>query len=235
MCRGAGAYRQVFTAACDELARVTKQYLVVGVPYRQDTRVGAPPVPIVAQLIPPWGHVNIFDETRLNSLFANWMSWDEASYVRQNRSATNVSSLSWTGRGTLMELTTRRSRVWSAARNCSVQSREAYSGTRHVQCDSFQPDSVGFDATPRQLDSRAVCKAITACDCILSQTMRCSIPVAMHVGGSICRIQSARCAWTIWHCRRCSHFARRAIVDSHPSMTFGKSNSDSSVFDHVAA
>lgn len=55
--------------ACNELARVTKHFLVVGVPYRQDIRIGRTICPFCRGKNPPWGHRNVFDEVRLVHLF----------------------------------------------------------------------------------------------------------------------------------------------------------------------
>jgi hypothetical protein len=55
--------------ACSELARVTRRHLVVGVPYRQDLRLGRTACADCGVLNPPWGHVNSFDRDRLLSLF----------------------------------------------------------------------------------------------------------------------------------------------------------------------
>lgn len=56
-------------AACSELARVSKKYLMIGVPYKQDTRVGRLKCQNCGNVNPPWGHVNEFDEKKLLSLF----------------------------------------------------------------------------------------------------------------------------------------------------------------------
>ncbi|MGA7834942.1 MAG: class I SAM-dependent methyltransferase [Acidimicrobiales bacterium] len=55
--------------ACSELARVSKHVIVVGVPYRQDTRMGRTTCQNCGKANPPWGHVNQFDEEKLSSLF----------------------------------------------------------------------------------------------------------------------------------------------------------------------
>lgn len=54
--------------ACSELARVTRGHLLVGVPFRQDTRIGRTTCTACSAHNPPWGHVNSFDEERLLSL-----------------------------------------------------------------------------------------------------------------------------------------------------------------------
>ncbi len=59
----------VLEKACSELLRVTKNYLVIGVPYRQDIRLGRTTCYSCGNKNPPWGHVNTFDERRLMHLF----------------------------------------------------------------------------------------------------------------------------------------------------------------------
>lgn len=56
--------------ACRELCRVAKYDVVIGTPYRQDTRVGRATCQNCRSINPPWGHVNVFDEDVLGSLFA---------------------------------------------------------------------------------------------------------------------------------------------------------------------
>jgi hypothetical protein len=55
--------------ACGELSRVSSRYVLVGVPYKQDTRVGRTTCGSCGEINPPWGHVNCFDEDRLRQLF----------------------------------------------------------------------------------------------------------------------------------------------------------------------
>jgi hypothetical protein len=56
-------------AACAEMARVARQYVVIGVPYMQDLRQGKTTCYSCGGVNPPWGHVNSFDEQRLAALF----------------------------------------------------------------------------------------------------------------------------------------------------------------------
>ena len=76
------------TAACRELSRVARQYVLVGVPYRQDTRVGRMTCWSCGAKNPPWGHVNTFDREQIEALF-----WDleavEWSFVGTTRDRTN--------------------------------------------------------------------------------------------------------------------------------------------------
>jgi SAM-dependent methyltransferase len=55
--------------SCLELIRVSSRYIAVGVPYRQDIRVGRTTCYTCGKKNPPWGHQNKFDESRLRSLF----------------------------------------------------------------------------------------------------------------------------------------------------------------------
>lgn len=55
--------------ACAEIARVTRRHAFIGVPYRQDTRLGRTVCAACKGKNPPWGHVNVFDEKRLHGLF----------------------------------------------------------------------------------------------------------------------------------------------------------------------
>ena len=64
--------------ACAELGRVSKVYVLIGVPYQQDTRVGRTTCGQCGKFNPPWGHVNSFDERRLAELFSGF------SVVRQS-------------------------------------------------------------------------------------------------------------------------------------------------------
>ena len=74
--------------ACAELARVTRRHLLVGVPYRQDTRVGRTTCRGCGTHNPPWGHRSTLDEHRLHGLFPGLRTVEE-SYVGRNRETTN--------------------------------------------------------------------------------------------------------------------------------------------------
>ncbi len=73
---------------CFEMARVARRYVVVGVPYRQDLRVGKTTCRQCGKPNPPWGHVNRFDEATLRSLFPD-MTLRRASFVGLNTDRTN--------------------------------------------------------------------------------------------------------------------------------------------------
>lgn len=61
--------RPTLEVVCRELARVAKRYVLIGVPYKQDTRVGRTTCSQCGKPNPPWGHVNRFDERSLAALF----------------------------------------------------------------------------------------------------------------------------------------------------------------------
>jgi len=65
---------------------------VIGVPYRQDTRLFRTTCRQCGARNPPWGHVNSFDQERLQQLFAG-LSVVRVSYVGQTREATNSLSV----------------------------------------------------------------------------------------------------------------------------------------------
>jgi ubiquinone/menaquinone biosynthesis C-methylase UbiE len=55
--------------ACNELKRVARHEVVIGVPYKQDTRCCRTWCKSCGKMSPPWGHINTFDEQRLRKLF----------------------------------------------------------------------------------------------------------------------------------------------------------------------
>lgn len=55
--------------ACREMIRVVKHDVIIGVPYREDTRVGKTTCRHCGKINPPWGHINRFDEQTLQALF----------------------------------------------------------------------------------------------------------------------------------------------------------------------
>jgi len=75
-------------AACAELSRITRGHLLIGVPYKQDTRVGRTTCVRCGAHNPPWGHVNRFDELRLRSLFPN-LQVTQRRFVGTNDTETN--------------------------------------------------------------------------------------------------------------------------------------------------
>ena len=78
----------ILPKVCSELERVTKQYILIGVPYKQDIRVGRTKCYTCGQRNPPWGHVNSFDEHRLKQLFSS-CDVKKTSFVGENKEYTN--------------------------------------------------------------------------------------------------------------------------------------------------
>lgn len=74
--------------ACRELVRVARHEVVIGVPFRQDTRFGRTTCRKCGKLNPPWAHVNTFDEEKLQKLFQT-MSLRAQSFVGTNNEITN--------------------------------------------------------------------------------------------------------------------------------------------------
>lgn len=81
----------ILAEACSEIARVVKNYLVIGVPYRQDLRCGRTSCQSCGAVNPPWGHVNCFDEDRLRKLFPN-LTWEKSTFVGSSVERTNFFS-----------------------------------------------------------------------------------------------------------------------------------------------
>lgn len=79
--------------ACSELLRVARHEILIGVPFRQDTRVGRTTCAKCGNINPPWAHVNQFDEQKLSRLFSG-AKIKEKSFVGTNHEVTNsVSTL----------------------------------------------------------------------------------------------------------------------------------------------
>jgi SAM-dependent methyltransferase len=74
--------------AAEEIARVAKHEVVIGVPYRQDIRLGRTQCRRCGARNPPWGHVNSFDEARLSRLFRS-LRLSQTSYVGATSQRTN--------------------------------------------------------------------------------------------------------------------------------------------------
>ena len=77
--------------ACNELGRVARRYLLVGVPYKQDLRVGRCTCQSCGKFNPPYGHVNSFDERFLSGLFPGF-SVAKTSFVGETDARTNFVS-----------------------------------------------------------------------------------------------------------------------------------------------
>ena len=79
--------------ACAELARVTKKWLLVGVPYDQDLRLGRMTCAECGRVNPPYGHVNRFSEARLEACFPS-LKLERVAKLGSIKGATNGVS-SW--------------------------------------------------------------------------------------------------------------------------------------------
>ena len=79
--------------AAAEISRVTRGTAVIGVPFRQDTRVSKLTCGRCGEINPPYGHVNTFDEGKLRSLFRD-LDLVEFSFVGTNTERTS-SVASW--------------------------------------------------------------------------------------------------------------------------------------------
>lgn len=77
--------------ACNEIKRVAKYEVVIGVPYQQDLRLGRTTCLSCGQINPPWGHVNCFDKIRLRQLFEG-MNPIVTSFVGEKMDRTNAIS-----------------------------------------------------------------------------------------------------------------------------------------------
>jgi SAM-dependent methyltransferase len=74
--------------ACSELERVARKYILIGVPYKQDIRIGRTNCYACGKKNPPWGHVNSFDTHRLKNLFP-LCEVKKISFVGENKERTN--------------------------------------------------------------------------------------------------------------------------------------------------
>lgn len=73
---------------CQEIERVASNRILIGVPYKQDIRVGRTTCYSCGIPNPPWGHVNSFDEQRITTLFG-LCKVEAISFVGVNTSQTN--------------------------------------------------------------------------------------------------------------------------------------------------
>lgn len=74
--------------AAFEISRVARSYLLIGVPFKQDIRVGRTTCSSCGQINPPWGHINTFTQEKLINLFKGWTPI-EVSFVGLTKSKTN--------------------------------------------------------------------------------------------------------------------------------------------------
>jgi SAM-dependent methyltransferase len=61
--------QETLNSVCSEIERVGNGQILIGVPYKQDIRVGRTTCYSCKGKNPPWGHVNTFDEQRIVELF----------------------------------------------------------------------------------------------------------------------------------------------------------------------
>lgn len=89
----------ILATVCREIERVSNDKILIGVPYRQDTRVGRTTCGGCGKINPPWGHVNCFDESRIAALFPA-CDIDVLSFVGTTTEQTNALSaklMDWAG------------------------------------------------------------------------------------------------------------------------------------------
>jgi len=77
--------------ACDEISRVSSRFILIGVPYKQDLRVGRTKCGTCGKRNPPWAHLSAFDKPRLMGLFGK-LELIQESFVGQTRERTNFLS-----------------------------------------------------------------------------------------------------------------------------------------------
>lgn len=77
--------------ACSEIMRVARHEAVIGVPYKQDLRLGKTTCRTCGGINPPYGHLNTFDERKLSRLF-RFMNPVMLSFVGLHSRQTNALS-----------------------------------------------------------------------------------------------------------------------------------------------
>lgn len=75
--------------AAAEIVRVCRKRAVIGVPYKQDIRLGRVTCAKCGKTAPPWGHVNSFDEHRLKAIFSG-MEVESKHFIGKNRGRTTA-------------------------------------------------------------------------------------------------------------------------------------------------
>jgi ubiquinone/menaquinone biosynthesis C-methylase UbiE len=78
----------ILPQVCQEIQRVAKDIILIGVPYKQDIRIGRTTCHHCGKVSPPWGHLNSFDEKKLAKLFSA-CSFQEISFIGSNSERTN--------------------------------------------------------------------------------------------------------------------------------------------------
>ncbi|MCL2658452.1 MAG: class I SAM-dependent methyltransferase [Betaproteobacteria bacterium] len=81
----------VLQRVCTEVERVASDHILIGVPYKQDIRLGRVTCYSCGKPNPPWGHVNSFDQQSLLKLFPR-CELEAVSFVGETRDCTNVLS-----------------------------------------------------------------------------------------------------------------------------------------------
>lgn len=81
----------ILAKVCQEIERVSRGQILIGVPYKQDIRSGRTTCRSCGEKNPPWGHVNSFDERRIAELFAHSLI-ESISFVGLTTDRTNASS-----------------------------------------------------------------------------------------------------------------------------------------------
>lgn len=74
--------------ACAEITRVANRYVLIGVPFKQDLRIGQTTCQACGRINPPWGHLNSFTEQTLKSLFPA-LTPVATSFVGSQRTSTS--------------------------------------------------------------------------------------------------------------------------------------------------
>lgn len=80
---------EILPVVCHEIERVSKDKILIGVPYRQDIRVGRTTCGSCGKMNPPWGHINSFDHHRIAALFPR-CNIDAISFVGTTTEQTNA-------------------------------------------------------------------------------------------------------------------------------------------------
>ena len=70
--------------ACNEITRVAKRYVIIGVPFEQENRIGRTTCANCGKGNPPYGHVNTFSIKRLRKLFKD-VRIKEIAFVGQEK------------------------------------------------------------------------------------------------------------------------------------------------------
>ena len=82
---------EILSDVCNEISRVAKKFIVIGVPYRQDTRFGKTTCSHCGKTNPPWGHVNSFDEISIKRYFST-LKVDKTTFIGATTEKTNFLS-----------------------------------------------------------------------------------------------------------------------------------------------